>query len=101
MKKTFILIPTILFIIIYLLRLNAQQLENNIKSYLSGLLGKEVLFNDGTPPCKVSKIEDDYFIAQMGNSFPYIIPFHTICKIEKVGKLVTIFLSYHADLKTR
>jgi hypothetical protein len=103
MKKILIIIPIILFITICLFTLNAQQPEKNIKAYFSGLQGKEVFFNDGTPPCKISKIEDDYFIAQMDNSFSYVIPFHSICKIETVGKskIVTLFLSYHADLKTR
>jgi hypothetical protein len=101
MNRLFILVSTLGLIILCLLHLNAtQQSESDLKSYLSGLQNKEVFFNDGTPPCTISQVADKYFIAKVGNSFSYVIPFHSICKIEILGEknqMITIYLYYHSE----
>lgn len=100
MKKILFFLPTLLLIVLCLSRLNAQQSESDLKSYFSGLQNKQVLFNDGTPPCTISQVADNYFIAKAGNSISYVIPFHSICKIEIMGeknKIITIFLFYHSE----
>jgi hypothetical protein len=100
MNKSFILLSIFFLVILCLLRLNAQQPESDLKSYFSGLQNKQVLFNDGTPPCTISQVAAEYFIAKAGDSFFYVIPFHSICKIEIMGeknKIITIFLFYHPE----
>lgn len=102
MRKLFILLSALGLIFFYLFCLNAQQSESNLKSYLSELQNKQVFFNDGTPPCIISQVSDNYFVAKTGESFTYLIPFHSICKIEIIGdknKIITIFLTYHIERK--
>jgi hypothetical protein len=78
---------------------SAQGTSLSVKAVLAEWKGKEVWFNDGTPPCKLTELYTDHFQCRL-DVFTYYIPYNAICKIERIGgkkPTLKIFLMNHGS----
>jgi hypothetical protein len=78
---------------------SAQDTSLTVKAVLAEWKGKEVWFNDGTPPCKLTELYADHFQCRF-DVFTYYIPYGAIVKIERVGgkkPMLKIYLMTHVS----